>query len=241
MALFLLQPGLEPLGQFDFLDTDLNNVLGGELGVLDEASRINALLEKAAQDVLDGYVADLVDAGDPTASRPVLRLADGYSSVFLEAKDQRLISIEPRKAFYLLDDGIANYGTSFGAVIGNPAGLSTTTASGGVDIGPHTAQGSGKVTAWDKPGLYAVSTDALAVDVLGGVNLNDTPLPGETLYREHNTGQLTRDSITADRVALFVELADNGSLVNTPGRLVGAAEQFDRIVIHYLGATFNAS
>ena len=86
-----------------------------------------------------------------------------------------------------------------------------------------------------------MSIDALAADVLGGVNLNDTPLPGETLYREHKTGRLTRDPITADRAALFVELADNGSLVNTPGRLVGAADAFDRIVIHYMGATFNAS
>ncbi len=41
MALYLLQPGLQPLGQFDFLDTDLDNVLGGELGTWDEASRTN--------------------------------------------------------------------------------------------------------------------------------------------------------------------------------------------------------
>jgi hypothetical protein len=228
MALYLLQPGLQPLGQFDFLDTDLPNVLGGDIGTWDEASRTITAAEKAAQDVLDGYVADLVDAGTPDASRPVLRLADDGTG-------------DRASAFYLLDDGTANYGTSFGTLIGNPVGLSTTTASGGIALGVHTAQASGKVTAWDKPGLYAVSTDALDADVLGGANLNDTPLPGETLYRGDSTGQLTRVAGANNVVALFVELSGNGSLVTTPGRLVGAAEAFDRIVINYVGASHNVS
>ena len=69
MALYILQPGLQPLGQFDFLDTDLDNVVGGELGTWDEAGRANTSTEKAAADVLDGYVADLVDVGTAAASR----------------------------------------------------------------------------------------------------------------------------------------------------------------------------
>jgi hypothetical protein len=237
MALYLLQPGIDPLGHFDFLDTDIASVLGGEVAVLDEASRTNTATEKAAQDVLDGYVADLVSSGDPAASRPLARLADGYSTVFLDATKGN-IRVEPRKMFYLTDDGTANYGTLFGELIGNPVGLLT---SGGPQLGPHTAQGSGKVTLWDKPGLYAVSTDAVT-DALNPAtgNLNDTPLPGATLYREHNTGRLTADSVTGDKVATFVELNDGGSLVTTPARLVGAAEVFDRLVIQYLGATVNA-
>ena len=51
MALFILQPGIQPLGQFDFLDTDLANVLGGEIGAWAEASRTNSSTEKAAQDL----------------------------------------------------------------------------------------------------------------------------------------------------------------------------------------------
>ena len=222
MALYVLQPGVQPLGQFDFLDTDLDNVLGGELGVFDEASRVNTASEKAAVDALDGYVADQVDVGDPAASRPVLRLADSSGT-------------DDSKAFYLLDDGKAGYGTLFGEVIGVPVGLSTT----GTNLGPHTAAASGKVTAWDKPGLYAVSTDALAADVLGGVNLNDTPLPGELLYRDYTTAKMTRTVNAGNKVAVFVELRGNGSLVTTPGKLVSAAEAFDRVVCSYLGAYHN--
>ena len=169
----------------------------------------------------------MVDVGDPEATRPILRLADTSS--------------EARKVFYLLDDGTTDYGTSFGDLIGNPVGLSTTVASGGVAIGPSTIRGSGKATAWDKPGLYAVSSAQLDDDVLGvGGNLNDTPLPGELLYRGSTTAQLTRATTSTDKVALFIELASNGSLVTTPNRLVGATEAFDRIVVQYLGAVHNA-
>jgi len=237
MALYLLQPGLQPLGQFDCLDTDLANVLGGEVGTLDEASRTNSASEKAASDVLDGYVADEVDVGTPTASRPVLRIAD--------------TATETRKLFYLLDDGQAHYGTLFGELIGTPVGLATTTSSGGSLLGPHTAAGSGKVTAWDKPGLYAVSSDALHASLDpntsgspgGPGGLNDTPLPGDLLYREPTSGKLsvsTAAVAAADKIGMFVETSGSGSLVTTPGKLVGAAETFDRVKFQYLGATHNA-
>ena len=142
----------------------------------------------------------------------------------------------------MLDDGVAGYGTAFGTLIGNPLGLSTTVASGGSLIGPHTAQGSGKVTAWHLEGLYGVSLTALAADVVptASGNLYDTPLPGELLYREATTGKLTRVATSTDKIALFVELSGNGSLVTTPARLVGAAEVFDRIKMQYLGSTHNA-
>lgn len=228
MALYVLQPGLNPLGQFDFLDTDLANVVGGDIGTWDEAARANSASEKAAADVFDGYVANEVDDNVPTATRAVLRLAD--------------TSTETYKAFYLLDDGVAGYGTLLGTLIGGPVGLATTVASGGALLGPSSAQGSGKVTAWDKPGLYAVSLSALASDVVptASGNLYDTPLPGELLYRGATSAKLTRASASGDKMALFVELASNGSLVTTPARLVGASAVFDRVKMHYLGATHNA-
>jgi len=230
MALFILQPGLQPLGQFDFDDTDLPNVLGGEVGTLDEASRTKSTTNKGAVDAFDGYVADAVDAGTVTAYHPVLRIADTSS--------------ETRKLFYLLDDGKKYYGTMFGELIGAPVGQTFTSTN----QGPHTAQGSGKVTAWDKPGLYAVSLDAVSTDwaAQGGsvsVNLNDTPFPGDLLYRGALTGKLTGNSTgigSTDKIALFVEISGNGSLVTSPARLVGASEIFDRITIQYLGATHNA-
>lgn len=218
MALFILQPGTEPLGQFDCLDTDLSSILGGEVGTLDEAARTNSASEKASQDVLDGYVAD----GSSAATRPVVRLADETT--------------ETRKVFYLLDDGQKFYGTLFGELIGTPVGLATTTASGGSLLGPHTAAGSGKVTCWDKPGLYAASTDAVETAL---ADLTDTPLPGDLLYRS-TAGKLTSLADTGDKLGMYVEHASNGSLVTTPNRLVGAAEQFDRVKFQYLGATHNA-
>lgn len=232
MALYLLQPGIQPLGQFDLLDTDLGSILGGEIGVFDEASRVITATEKAAQDVLDGYVADLIDAGTPTASRPVVRIADGYSTVFTDP-DKSNTRIEPRKAFYLMDEGTANYGTNFGGLIGNPLGLNMVAAS---QLGPHTAQGSGKVTLYGMAGKYAVSADAVATDLSPTAgNLNDTPLPGSLLYREHNTGLMTVNSVSLDRVAMFVEISGNRSLVTTPGHLVGSAEAFNRVTVHYFG------
>ena len=224
MTLYILQPGLQPLGQFDFLDVDLGNVLGGDFGYWQETGRVNTATEKAAQDALDGYVADQVDAGTPDATRPVLQLADDTEG--------------GNVAHYLLDDGTAGYGTLFGELIGNPVGLTVT----GTALGPHTAQGSGKVTAWANPGMYAVSTAALDADVFPQTgNLNDTPLPGGLLYRGAATAQLTRVAVAGYQAALFVEMRSNGSLVTTPGSLVGAAEAFDRAVVHFLGATHNIS
>jgi hypothetical protein len=224
MALYLLQPGVQPLGQFDFLDADLASCEGGMIGTLDEASRAKSASNKGAADAFDGYVADLVDVGTPDASRPILRLAD--------------TSTEVNKLFYLLDDGTAGYGTLFGQLIGNPVGQTFT----GSALGPHTASGSGKVTAWDKPGLYGVSLAALDADVVptSSGNLYDTPLPGELLYRGATTAKLTRSTASGDKMAMFVEVSGNRSLVTTPAKLVGAAEVFDRIVIQYLGAGHNA-
>jgi len=213
MALYILTPGIQPVGDYDMLDADLENVLGGEVGTLDEASRTNTSNEKAAQDVLDGYVAD----GASAATRTVLRLADETS--------------ETRKVFYLLDDGKKNYGTLFGEVVGTPAGLGFT----GTNLGPHSAAASGKVTAWDKPGLYAVSTDAVEAALS---DLTDTPLPGDALYRS-TSAKLTSLADTGDLLGVYVEHASAGSLVTTPAKLVGATEVFDRVVFQYAGALHN--
>lgn len=214
MALFLLTPASTPLGDFDCLDTDQASILGGEVMTLDEASRTVTSSEKAAYDVLDGYVAD----GSSVATRVVARLADDASETY--------------KAFYLSDDGTSHYGVMFGSVIGGPVGLATV----GTNLGPHTQSGSGKVTLWHQPGLYAVSLDAIETALS---DLTDTPLPGALLYRSTG-GRLTSLADTGDKVGLYVEHTDRGSLVTTPARLVGAAEVFDRIKFQYLGATHNA-
>lgn len=221
MALYILQPGVQPLGQFDFDDTDLPNVVGGDLATLDRTSaRTNTSSEKHAADA-DGYSADLIDVGTPTGYRTLFRLADSAT--------------ETAKPMYLIDDGKTGYGTLFGQVIGVPAGLSTT----GTNAGPHTASASGKVTLWDKAGLYAISLDALDTGVVPYTsgNLYDTPIPGDLLYRGANTGKLSKTQTGSEKfVAMFVELTNSRSLVNTPAALVGSTSSlFDRIVVQYVG------
>lgn len=221
MALFILNPGITPLGDFDVLDTDQSSILGGELMTLTEASRTITSTEKAAADVLDGYLADAVSEGTPDATRVVARIADETSETY--------------NLFYLADDGVAFYGTLFGSTIGDPVGLNTT----GTALGPNTMSGSGKVTLWDKPGLYAVSLTAANTDLVPrttGTNTWDTPLPGTLLYRGTN-GRIARASGTSDVIGAFIELGDNGALVTTPNRLVGAAASFDRVTFQFFGAT----
>lgn len=228
MALYILQPGIQPLGQFDVLDTDQANVVGGLIGTWDEAARANSASETAAADVLDGYVADGIDAGDATGSRPVIRIADSSAS-------------DDSKAFYLLDDGIAGYGTLFGSVVSmlDPVGAA---------VGPHTSLASGKVTCWDKPGLYAVSFEAChsAPSTQNGAlsSGTDTPLPGELLYRHQSTGKIARaatagGTVASNKVGVYIEHGNSGSLVTTPGKLVGATEAWDRIVFQFLGSDKN--
>jgi len=217
MALFIYQPGIEPLGQFDMLDsylTGANAVLGGEIATLTTASRTITAAEKAAFDVLDGYV-------NPAASALRSVLTKGLSGA----------GVRP---LWLLDDGTTGYGTLFGQVIGTPVGLLTT----GTNIGPHTAAGSGKVTAWDKPGLYAVSMDAVDTTALTGLLLaNPLCVPGAPLYPT-TLGLLTPTIASSVAgagpvVARFVEFETRPFLVTTPASLISTTETPLRAVISY--------
>lgn len=220
MALYVLQPGIQPLGQFDVLDTDQDNVVGGLIGTWGEASRTNTSTETAVSDVLDGYVSDNVSESSNTATRPVIQIADATG--------------DDNKAMYLLDDGKAGYGTTFGSI------LSLYDPTGTV-VGPHTSLGSGKVTCWDKPGLFAVTFEACYSDrnvTNGALEAGqDTPMPGDVLYRHRTTGKITRlaNSTANNKVGVYVEHSTNGALVTTPAKLVGATEVFDRVVFDYFG------
>ncbi len=199
MALKLLNPGINPLGQFDALDADIADVKGGEVlqfGTVD-FNTVDSFVDSSAYDSNDGYVLDT------TPQRPVLRLAyDGYSAPVM-----------------LADDGVAGYGTLFGTVVGGSVGQSTGAAT---PLGPHTATGSGKLTAWDKPGLYAVSTDACDLTVANAVTGNalrfyvSGPKRGQLTTAAHST---TVSEVVA---GYFVSFESNGSLVNTPNKLVNA-------------------
>lgn len=205
MSLKLLQPGTQPLGQFDGYDSQVLTYLGGEICTL-----VNVALsagDKAASDAFDGYSNPGGAQGRPVVTRNVATTS---------------------RPLFLADEGITGYGTLFGSVVGGTVGQVVT---GGAVLGPHTATGSGKVTCWDKQGLYAVSLDACDTNATSGLQPTNTTLTtGAALTyvpASNSGGQLTPVGSTAAAgnttvVARFVSFDTNGSLVTTPNSLVAA-------------------
>lgn len=207
MALELVQPGIQPLGQFDGADDIYLTVKGGEVATIKAATRT---ADSSAWDVAhDGYVK---------LTRPV-------ATTVLAAGDRPLM---------LVDDGIAGYGTLLGSVIGGLAGqLAYGVGSSGTQLGPHTAAGSGKLTLWDKPGTYAITLDAVDTTTTTGlVPTNDTLAIGAALYAT-SAGLVTPDAASSfdtdtDGYAIIgrflnFEAYKGGSLVTTPVSLVTAS------------------
>jgi hypothetical protein len=207
MSLKILQPGVQPLGQFDGDDTESLTLLGGEI-VTFKSVVATAATDKAAKDSFDGYVNSL--------KRPVVTRNVGTAT----------------RPLMLADDGITGYGTLFGSVLGGTVGQ---VATGGALLGPHTTTGSGKVTLWANPGLYAVSLDGACDQAADGlVPTNATLDTGTALtYRYGSTtlgGKLTPVGSTAAAVGganttvvgRFVEFVTGGALVKTPNYLVSA-------------------
>lgn len=204
MSLKLLQPGCQPLGQYDGLDTEVLTLKGGE--VVTFSSVVVPSTDKAASDAFaDGYVAP--------SSRVVVT--------------KTLLSTS--RPLMLADEGITGYGTLFGTVVGGTVGQQVNGPNSvtGAVLGPHTATGSGKVTCWEKPGLYAVSLDACDPNVTNGLQpQNPTLTTGSALYAT-SAGLLTPTLASSAGgagpvVGRFVEFETNGSLVTTPNSLVAA-------------------
>jgi hypothetical protein len=214
MSLKLLQPGTQPLGQFDGLDSDVLTLKGGEVvsfaavTTSGQPGVTTAGLDQAAYDVFDGYVNT-----SGTFKRPaVSRKFDGSTSL-----------TNASRPLMLSDDGITGYGTLFGSVVGGAVGQQVT---GGAVLGPHTSTGSGKTTCWDKPGLYAVSLDAVDTAANGLIPTNVALTVGAALSFT-SLGLLTPNAAGnklsgAPVVASLVEFNTNGSLVTTPNYLVAA-------------------
>lgn len=220
MSLQILQSGIQPLGQFDALDAQTTAVLGGEVAGFTYVS-IAAGTDEAAADVEnDGYVA-----AQNTRPAATVTLVAGMRPLFL------------------VDEGTSGYGTLFGEVVGGTTGQQVI---GGAVLGPHTATGSGKWTLWDKPGLYAVTLDAVDTTLNSGlVPTNPALVGGDALYATA-AGLLTPavgSAFEAVVVGRFVEFAPNGSLVTTPASLTQALNsptgsaalgaQFDVAIFHF--------
>lgn len=207
MTLRTLQPGILPLGQFDGLDADATSTLGGEVCTLTAVAVTGTDLAAKDADGSDGYFGI-----PPSHARPAVTttLASGNRPLFL------------------CDDGSAGtldtrgYGTLFGRIVGGTTGQQVT---GGAVLGPHTATGSGKVTVWDKPGLYAVTLDAADTTATTGLVTNNPTLTvGDALFAT-TAGLLTPNSgvqFEAVTIGRFVEFNTEGSLVTTPNTQVSA-------------------
>lgn len=206
MALKVLQPGTYPIGQYDCLDADVLTIKGGE--VLTWAAALLSGSDKAAKDSFDGYA----NGGGTNLSRTILRkvtgAADGYGQLLLA------------------DEGITGYGTIFGTVVGGTAGQSIS----GTVLGPTTALGSGKVTAWDKPGLYAISLDAVDATIAPTATIAPGAILGVTA-----SAQLTTAAGVVTNAARFVDFETKGSLVSTPANLVNSlsTRTYDYVVVNF--------
>jgi len=222
MALILKQAGVQPLGQFDAVDTIVADVAtgikGGECAIITGVA-VGSDLAAADADGRDGYV------GTPPGTRPVVStvLNNGGSGT------------EVTGPVGLTDDGGVGYGTLFGSVLGATVGQeSFGPGSTGTFLGPHTAVASGKVTLWTKPGTYAVTLDATDQNATTGLQTSNPTLTiGDPLYAFANGGLLTpnaggavvNDSTDANPLIMgrFLNFETNGSLVTTPISLASAA------------------
>jgi len=198
MALKILQPHVQPYGQFDGLDADVTSVLGGEVVTFSYVSITGS--DKGAADLGDGYSS--------TASKTRVAVTKTLAT--------------GNRPLFLVDDGVAGYGTMLGEVVGSQVGKVVT---GGTVLGPHTASGSGKLTCWDATGLYAVSLDAVHTNSATGlVPSNGTLVGGAALYA--TTGGLLTPAAGSAFEALvvgrFVEFSTDGSLVTSPLHLVAS-------------------
>jgi hypothetical protein len=235
MSLKLLQAGAPPFGQFDGLDVDCLTLKGGEVVSFASVTSAGqpgvttAGQDMAAYDAFDGYVN--VGGSPAVFKRPAVCRLWNYGGYLNDGYARPLM---------LADEGITGYGTLFGAVVGGTVGQQAngpTTFTGAI-LGPHTATGSGKVTCWANPGLYAVSLDACDTSATVGLQPTNTSLTvGAPLSFTASTGLGTGGLLTpwnganaingagatnSPIVGHFIEFNTNQSLVTTPNYLVAA-------------------
>mgnify|MGYP003656069449 CR=1 FL=1 len=211
-----LQPGIEPLGQFDIEDDDIALVKGGEVAVL-----------QALTVTSDLYAADVF--GDPG---PQIHLTlDRVSAV---AVFHGLVD----EGTSVQGDGSQSYGTLFGTVIGATTGKGTgfgdSSTAGIVVVGPSTIRGSGKATLWTKAGLYGVTKDAwTATSEYDAATLNGV-IYGDAADAT-NDGKLTTTSTgNGVGVALHIGRVDDISLVSTTDTQAGASSTASQYGALYL-------
>ena len=223
MALKLVNQAGNALGQFDGKDDEVLDLKGGEV-VTFAAVAVDAA-DKAAKDVFDGYTMD-----GATEKRV-------YVTKSLASDSRPLM---------LADDGISGYGTLFGTVVGGTVGQTSfgldSVVPASALLGPHTALGSGKVTCWHLPGVYAVSLDACDDDASDGLQPTNTGITTGQALTFTSDGLLTPVGSAAavagaPVVGTLIDFETKGSLVTTPNKLVTSL--VDPKKFHYAVFYFN--
>jgi hypothetical protein len=198
MALKLLNPGLRPLGMFDLNDGDAGALVGGEYVELQTDSF-----------AAEGYAAD------------VGQLSSGVNMVNFARVGERTAGALGG----LADEGLEEYGTALGSLIGSNTGKATT-QSGAVVIGPSTDRGSGKVTVWATQGLYGVTDQDATLD---------SATANAALYGAAATSLLTTVAGTGAQVAIYVGAMSDTSLVSTTNTAAGLATETEYHAVFHLG------
>lgn len=228
--LILLQPGIQPLGQFDMKDSHVSLVKGGEVAAFE------------ALTVTDGYAADVSRPG------PQVQLSLGEADSF-----DGYSAAQARPVWGLVDEGSSaglggrGYGTMFGQVIGatvgQGTGVGTLSTSGVVVVGPSTILGSGKATLWTKPGLYGVTSNAWAdpVDDFDGAGVNALVFGHDgtgdaSLVGKLSVGvELGGSGAFGDHVAYSLGKTTDTSFVSTPAYYAGASAVDEFVALYLVG------
>lgn len=218
MALFAVSGRREPYGWFDGKDSELSSFKGGEVVGLTYSLLTSS--EQKASDVADGYVAN-ASQKFPSVTKTI---TSGMRPLFLA------------------DEGTKYMGTMFGTLLGSSVGLDST----GTVIGPNTAAGSGKVTLWDGPAFYTVTTDNTDPTATTGLQPTNTTIAGNDPLYAMSTGLLTPNvavAVSSLVVARFIEFTTNLSKVSTKLSMVSAPNSpvgstgkktvLDRALIHF--------
>jgi len=213
MALIVKFPNGRPYGTLDGLDAQVSSFKGGEVVTLTSVALAADI--SAADSASDGYLLP--------------------SSVLKRTVVTKTLASGKRPLF-LADEGTTYYGTVFGKVVGGTAGKDVA----GSQVGPGTANRSGKITCWDAPGIYAVTLDAVDTNASTGLTLTNTSLDaGSPLYAT-TAGILTPNAASSFEaslvVARFMGFETSGSHVNTQPKFASALNSNKGIreaVIHW--------
>jgi len=214
MALKILNPGLRPLGMFDLDDTESGSLNGGEYVELKQEAAVGS----------EGYAADVGQLGD--ASGVVNFTATNKTQVVL-TPGSTVLALGG-----LADEGIDEYGTLFGSLIGQNTGKATQfgTLNGAVVIGPSTDRASGKVTVWHAPGLYGVNDQDATLD---SASANDS------VFGTNLTGFLPTSAgalnVNGSPCAVYVGAMSDSSLVSTTSTAAGEATTTEYHAIYLIG------